>query len=91
MVVQVPFDDNEEVKRSSDLVQLKGCVASRLFFYPDDSLEFVEKLLRKDLIQSIRQRIDRATESVGEQVNEEEEPDNIGEEIKFVRENHRLL
>lgn len=60
--MQVPIADDEEVKRSSDLVQLKGCVASRLFVYPDDTLEYVETLLRKDLIQSITQRINRATE-----------------------------
>lgn len=59
----MPIAEDEEVKRSSNLLQLEGCVASRLFVYPDDSLDYVEALLRKDLIQSITQRIQRATDS----------------------------
>lgn len=54
----MPIEENEEVKRSSDLIRLKGCVASRLYVLQDDSLEYVEELLRKDLIQSIKQRIE---------------------------------
>lgn len=67
---QVPIAEDEEVKRSSNLLQLEGCVASRLFVYPDDTLDYVEALLRKDLIQSITQRVQRATES--ESANKEE-------------------
>lgn len=63
---QVPIGEEEDVKRSSDLLQLKGCVASRLFVYPDDSVEYVEALLRKDLIQTIQRRITRATEMCGD-------------------------
>lgn len=50
------------MKRSNDVMRLKGCVASRLFVYPDDTLAHVESLLRKDLINSIQQRIQRATD-----------------------------
>lgn len=64
------------MKRSSDMLQLKGCVASRLFVYPDDPLDYVEALLRKDLIQSITQRIQRATEGDAAAVEEEEDEKN---------------
>lgn len=84
--------EKEEVKRSNDLLQLKGCVASRLFVYPDDALEYVESLLRKDLLKSITQRIDRAAESVMHQDEEPEEvegnttnqlSESIGENARF--------
>lgn len=72
----MPIGDGEDVKRSSDMLQLKGCVASRLFVYPDDPLDYVEALLRKDLIQSITQRIQRATEGDAAAVEEEEDENN---------------
>lgn len=72
----MPIGDGEDVKRSSDMLQLKGCVASRLFVYPDDPLDYVEALLRKDLIQSITQRIQRATEGDAAAVEEEEDEKN---------------
>lgn len=75
----MPIGDDEEVKRSSDMVQLKGCVASRLFVYPDDTLEYVEALVRKDLIQSITQRIHKATELGDAEDEEERNNDVIGE------------
>lgn len=75
----MPIGDDEEVKRSSDMVQLKGCVASRLFVYPDDTLEYVEALVRKDLIQSITQRIHKATELGDAEDKEERNNDVIGE------------
>lgn len=74
----MPIGDDEEVKRSSDMVQLKGCVASRLFVYPDDTLEYVEALVRKDLIQSITQRIHKATELDDAEDEEERNNDVIG-------------
>lgn len=72
----MPIGDGEDVKRSSDMLQLKGCVASRLFVYPDDPLDYVEALLRKDLIQSITQRIQRATEGDAAAVEEKEDENN---------------
>lgn len=72
----MPIGDGEDVKRSSDMLQLKGCVASRLFVYPDDPLDYVEALLRKDLIQSITQRIQRAAEGDAAAVEEEEDEKN---------------
>lgn len=74
----MPIEDNEDVKRSSDIVQLKGCVASRLFVFPEDSLEYVEGLLRKDLIQSITQRIHRATDHQDGPGDQDEKGDVIG-------------
>lgn len=74
----MPIDENDDVKRSSDLVQLKGCVASRLFVFPDDTLAYVEALLRKDLIQSITQRIHRATDHQEGAGDQDESGDVIG-------------
>lgn len=71
------------MRRSPDIIQLKGCVASRLFVYPEDSLAFVESMLRKDLISSIQQRIQRAIES-DSWTDDDEKEGSVGKFIEWV-------
>lgn len=71
--LQVPHKDDDEVASADDCVRLTGYVASRLFVYKEDTLEFVENLIRQDLTKTIQQRIYRATYSTVEPTDDSDE------------------